>query len=96
MTVYRTQLAKWGAQELENEEIVKRLEVAQANSQVTCYESQLARSLRKPRPARADSVKKYMALYASVPVASVVPRLIQAAREEVEECMDDQAAGDNA
>ena len=81
--MYESQLVKWGAKAMSNTDLVNLARETADWAQLTCYESQLCRSLRKPPAARKDAVEKYMALYATVPVANVLPQLIAAAQATV-------------
>ena len=80
VALYDSQLVKWGAKTLANEDLLNVARQTADASQLTCYESQLCRSLRKPPSAQKPAVEKYTALYATVPTASVLPQLLAGAR----------------
>ncbi len=69
--MYRTDLIKYGAAAMIDEEICKAAKVVSDASELTAYESHLVRSFKKPKDQIQESVVKYAALFAKVDVASV-------------------------
>ncbi len=86
--MYKAELARVGGESLANEDLVKKAEELGDTSAATFLESQLCRSLRKPKEAQAAACSKYLTLYASVPQAAVQTVLWEAAAKEAKKHRD--------
>ena len=72
VTVYRVELAKWGATALADEDLVNMATTTGDQAQCTAFESHLCRSLNKQQPeARKASLQKYAAIFAHVAPSSI-------------------------
>ncbi len=78
---YRSELARYGAADKEDKELLKNADDMVSASLCTLLESQLARSLKKTPAEASASVQKYLALYAVVSKDSVHPLLWEAAQK---------------
>ncbi len=78
---YMAELARWGAEEMKDEKLVAMCQTISDAAEVTYYESQLARSLRKPTAeSQREACRRYMLACAGVPEDAVQPVLLSAAR----------------
>ncbi len=84
VNLYNTELAKWGCEASADDELRKLADTVVAQSQVTLFESQLARSLRKPKELVPEACDKYIKLYAGVPPTAVHSVLYSAAMKEAQ------------
>jgi hypothetical protein len=74
-------LAKFGATEFADKGLKEKAAKISAASQLTAFESQIVRSLRKPQEEQLASLQKYFGVYAHVPVDAILPQLHEAARK---------------
>ncbi len=76
------ELSRVGGDALIKTELITAAMLISDNSQLTLFESQLCRSLKKDKGLVAEACHKYCAPYASVPPVSVQQVLYQAAQKE--------------
>jgi hypothetical protein len=80
---YIGELAKWSASDKVCADITARKTKLVGATQLTAFESQLARCLRKDEALQQEALTKYMNLYAKVPPDEVLAQLYIAAQAVV-------------
>ena len=82
---YKDEIAKLGEDSLESAAFLKRAEECANNLQLTAFESQLVRSLRKEdAEERKKAIVKYVGIYATVPPSTVSKLLMDEAKSLME------------
>ncbi len=81
LKAYDTELTRYGAIKLKNQELVKTALRVAADSQLTLFETHICRSLRKTsKKEQSEGVGKYLAKFSFVPADDVHPLLWEAAQ----------------
>jgi hypothetical protein len=80
LNAYKVECTKWGIDKFDETLLAEATRLTLL-SQVTSYESQLARSLMKPLNEQFDSISKYRGLYAHVPPREILPQLLKKSTE---------------
>ena len=80
MDAYKATLTKWAADSFVKQDLLDTADRLIADCQLSAFEGQLSRSLRKPVEEHKASCLKYMKLYAAVQPDLVCTQLWEAAQ----------------
>jgi hypothetical protein len=81
---YKSEVARYGAAKLIDDGLVSMANHVITQTQVTLFECQLARSLKKTKELSPESCNKYCLLYASVSEVDVQPMLLEHGKKEAQ------------